>query len=785
MRRGGWKKAMSADKKNGVDARTKLPHLLISLAVLLAVTVLASSPLVTATTVEETQEITSQGQAFNVNYEHLSIRLDGNESSKVLVGQVIQFYNGSGGPSGVVTLEGISGEAEEKKVEKYSDDAGRLDTALTPLLTGTYLATCADGCDNTTIIVEEPYLKLALKRSGKSITSIPVNTTFTVELSTNLDPHDGVNLEVKDPSGNTLKANYDGTVFDGVNVDHVTDLSINTAGWELGTYTFRVSTEEDYARGLETQSDLKSIAIVSGVLKIVAAKTEIVELENLKLTVTGLPDTTITVLVERNAEHAVFPASKNDNPASTQRGAFNHTIDADGKREYLVYFDRTGAYTVRVRDESSGSEDYVTVSVSKKHVTFTTPETCSIGADLVINGTANTGKTVDIAINDRLVKVDVAIDTAGKFEVKLPTPDTPGTSLEDAIKIKGFIDGMYTLDQDVAGADYDGSTLVLMMVGGLTAETSVTVVAPGDFFTLSGTAPGSQGVDILIVAPKGGGDHGMNPTNSIENDLPSGMSYETAAVSSSTSRWSLEVEVDEDAATGTYLIFALTPGKNQLYDGMQTPDLLAGLATKYFAGDLSKFGAKTQEQIRAMLVEVTTGAAGSDDYLRVLKLSVRRPEVALYVPAEVIIGENLTIAGSSNREGHTIILKVKGPLDLGTKFVTVLEGQFDAIFSTTEALTGEYTVEASDGEGHTDTATVTIIPPARVWEGPTATPEPSSTPSIPTPSEEPESTPTAEPVPTEPPASPLLPVPGFEVIAGLIALLTAFLSAATARRGKR
>jgi hypothetical protein len=169
----------------------------------------------------------------------------------------------------------------------------------------------------------------------------------------------------------------------------------------------------------------------------------------------------------------------------------------------------------------------------------------------------------------------------------------------------------------------------------------------------------------------------------------------------------------------------------------------------------------------------------------VLKLSVRRPEVALYVPAEVIIGENLTIAGSSNREGHTIILKVKGPLDLGTKFVTVLEGQFDATFSTTEALTGEYTVEASDGEGHTDTATVTIIPPARVWEGPTATPEPSSTPSIPTPSEEPESTPTAEPVPTEPPASPLLPVPGFEVIAGLIALLTAFLSAATARRGKR
>jgi len=151
----------------------------------------------------------------------------------------------------------------------------------------------------------------------------------------------------------------------------------------------------------------------------------------------------------------------------------------------------------------------------------------------------------------------------------------------------------------------------------------------------------------------------------------------------------------------------------------------------------------------------------------------------------VIIGENLTISGSSNREGHTIILKVKGPIDLGTKFVTVLEGQFDATFSTTEALTGEYTVEASDGEGHTDTATVMIIPPARIREEPAATPAPSSTPSVATPSPESGASPTAEPAPTESPASPLLPVPGFEAVAWLVALLTAVLAVSTARRRKQ
>lgn len=790
-RRDGARRTMNGMKWKivsmaGTAAGPKLPHLLISLALLLAVTVLAFSSLASATTIKETQEIVSRGQPFEVNFDHISIQLDGNESSKVLVGQVIQFYNREHSPSGLVILNGLSGKA--KDFVQSSDDGGQLNTNRKLLLTGTYVATCDSGCNNTTIIVEDPYLKLDLvdNRTSKMIRSIPVNSIFKLDLSTNLDDLDGVSLIVTaDPGGIVYKANYDDTVFDdedGVNIIHLKNLAISTAGWELGKYTFKVTTNEEYARGLKMQSDegqAKSIEIVSGELKIEAVKTEIVELENLKLTVTGLPDLPITVFVERNGEHAIFPDNKFDNQKAIN-GRFTHTIDADGKREYAVYFTRTGSYTVRV-NESSGTGDYVTVAVSKKRVTFMTPQTCSIGTDLVINGTANTGKTVDIAINDRIVKVGVAIDTAGKFEVKLPTPDTPGTSVEDAIKIKGFIDGNFTRDQNVAGADYDGSTFVLMTVGGLTAESSVSVVAPGDSFALSGTAPGSKVVDILIVAPKG---RGMNPSNSEEYGLPSGMCYETAAVRSGTAAWLIELKVDEAADTGTYLIFLLTPGKNRRYDGLKTEDLLDGLATTYFAGDLSRFGAKTQEQIRAMLTEVTTGAAGSDDQLKVLRLNVRRPEVALYVPAEIVIGENLTIAGTSNREGHTIILKVKGPLDLGPKFVTVLGGEFEATYSTTEALTGEYTVEASDGEGHTDTATVTIIPPVRIREEPSPTPAPSSSPSVSTPLTEPGTPATAEAAehtPTEPPLS----VPGFEAVAVLQALLTAFISVAIARRGKR
>jgi hypothetical protein len=734
-----------------------------------------------ASTVPATQTITSYGEEFIVNYDNLTIWLDGSSSSAI-VGQEIQFFNATGGPSGTATLRGISDN--NAGVIKF-DLSGRID--LSGIETGDYNVTGeAPGCNVTVISIGETAMELKLKKDTKTITSTPKGTRITVSFTSSLDPHDGASLEVKDPSGNVLKVNpADGTVFDTVNIEHITNLEIDTTGWELGTYTLKVSTKEEYARGLEKESNEVKLEIVSSELKIKAQKTEVVENENVKLTVTGAPDLAISIAVDRNAEHAIFPKSINDNPANEKIGSFTDKIDADGKREYVVYFDRIGSYTVRVNASGAGAEDYVDIAVLKKKVTFTTPETCAIGSDLVINGTANTGKTVDIAINDLIVKAGVAIDSAGKFEVKLPTPDpnTPGTGTEDAITIKGFINGNYTLYQNVAGEDYDGSAMVLMVAAGLTAESSVSVVAPGDSFTLSGTAPGSKVVDILVVGPKGGSGHGMNPTNSEENGLPSGMSYETASASSGISTWSIDLKVDEDADTGTYLVFVFTPGKNQVYDGLKTADLLAGLSDTYFAGDLSKFGAKTQEQIRAMLAEVTTGAAGSDDQLKVLKLTVRRPEVAVYVPAEVIIGENLTISGSSNREGHTIIIKVKGPLDLGTKFVTVVEGQFEATFSTIEALTGEYTVEATDGEGHTDTAPVTIIPPIRVWEEPSATPGPSGTPSVSTPSEEPELTP--EPTPTEPPASPLFPVPGFEMIAGLVALLTVFLSAATARRGKR
>ena len=761
---------MSGIKSGVIKMRRVTPVLvLIVIGTVFALGVTVSP--VAATTKPGTQTITSYGQDFEVNHDNSTIWLDG-VSSSAIAGQVIQFYNATGEASGKVTLKGISDNNAGEV--KFSDLNGRID--ISGIKTGDYNVTCeATGCVPTVISIGETSMELKLKKGTTTIESIPQGTPgIMVKFTSSLDPNDGVTLEVHDPSGNIMKVNpADGTVFDKVTVNHITDLEIDIAGWDLGTYAFKISTEKDYARGLEKDSNEVELEIVSSELKIEAKKTEIVEFENVKLTITGVPDLGISIVVERNAEHAFFPASINDNPASTKIGTFNDTINADGKMEYVVYFDKIGSYTVTVKDVNSDTDDYVDIAVSKKKVTFPVLETCAIGADLVINGTANTGKTIDIAIDDIIVKVDVAIDNEGRFEIKLPTPDTPGTGTEDAIKIKAFIDGDFSKGEDASGVDDDGSVMVLMVTGSLTVESSVSIVSPGDSFTLSGSALGPKVVDILIVAPDGGSGNGMNPTNSEDNGLPRGIVYEAATVSSSTNTWSNDIDVQEDADTGTYLAFVLTPGKNQIYDEIETGDLLAGIAKTYLSGDLSKLTAKTQEQINAILLDATTEAAGSDDFMKVVKIDVGKAEVALRSLLDVVIGDDLVITGTSNREGHTIIVKVQGPINIGTKFAKVVDGKFNATFSTSEALTGEYTVEADDGEGHTDIKTVNIITPIRTEASPT--PAPTGNITVTTPQQEPESIPTTPPESSEASPSPQLPVPGFEVVSVVLALLTMYL----------
>ena len=677
--------------KEGIEkARTIRLKILVMTAIAVVLFV-ASVPPVSARTVVAHQTIISEyGPTFVVNYDNVSIWLDGNDST-VSVGQKIRFYNSNGSSYAKIILTGVSGTAKDEGDVKSTGSDGLLDTTLK---TGVYTAEAPDcsGCIKTNITVSsKPELKLKLQKGTKTVSKVAQGTPIRIKF-TGLDPkeHDGVTLKVTDPSGNLRTWNIpDGKIFKKVNVSYLADMELNTSGWELGTWKFKVVTEDEYARGLVAESNEKKLEIVSPEVKIVAEKTEIVEREKVKLTVTGVADHPIKVWIERGAKYAEFPPGSADNPGAVSNGTFDDTIDAEGEMEYVVSFNKIGSYTVKVKDLESGTEDFVAITVTEKKVTFYMPETCTIGSDLVVNGTANIGGTIDLAIEDRIVKVDAAIDKEGKFEVKLPTPDTYGTGTEGAVKIKAFIDGNFSLEQDVSGEDDDGSIRVLMVRGDLTAESSATLAPPDDSFTLSGTAPGSKVVDILIVGPKGGSGRGMNPLNSEANGLPSGIVYETASVSTKTNTWSIEIDVDEHADSGTYLVFVLSPGKNKIYDGINDGELLNGIKTKYFGGGLFRLAGKTQAQINATLYDATIEAAGSDDFLKKLTIKVGTAEVSLYSIADVELGSDMVVAGTSNREGHPIIVRVTGPINIGTKFATVENGKFKVNFSTSEALTGE------------------------------------------------------------------------------------------------
>jgi hypothetical protein len=774
------------DIKKGIEkAKGVRFGILVMTAIAMVFFVATMSP-VSAKTVVANQIITSEyGPTFVVNYDNVSILLEGNAST-VSVGQKIRFYNSNGSAYAKVTLTGVSGKAKDEGDVKSTGSDGLLDTTLK---TGVYTAKAQDciGCIVTNITVSSrPELKLKLQKGTKTVSKVAQGTSIKIKF-TGLDPeeHDGVTLKVTDPSGNPRMWNVpDGKVFEEVNVSHLTNLELDTTGWELGTWKFKVVTEDEYARGLEAETTEKKLEILSREVKIVAKKTEIVELEKVTLTVTGVADHNIRILIERGAEYAEFPPGSVDNPGAVSNGTFDDEINADGEMKYVIFFRKIGSYTVRIKDldTTPQTEDFVDITVTEKKVTFYMSETCAIGSDLVVNGTANTGKTVDIAIEDVIVKVDATI-AKGKFEVKLSTPAS-GTGTEGGIKIKAFIDGAYTLWQDVSSVEDDGSTMVLMTTGYLTAESSATLVPPEDSFTLSGTALGSKVVDILIVAPKGGGGKGMNPSNSVANGLPSGIVYETASVSTTTNTWSIELDVDENADSGSYLVFVLSPGKNKIYDGIGTGELLGGIETKYYGGDLARLAGKTQVQINATIWDATIGTAGSDDFMKKLSIKVGTAEVTLYSVADVEIGGDLVVAGTSNREGHSIIVRVTGPINIGTKFATVENGKFKATFSTSEALTGEYTVEADDGEGHEATTTVNIVMPVRTLASPTSAP---TTTPMPTTSQQtlpaPASTPTTQPENSSTSTSSTL--PGFEAMFVITALLVVYLFVFMSRKKRK
>jgi hypothetical protein len=402
-------------------------------------------------------------------------------ATPVLIGQDIWLR---GPNNGSATIQGDPTDSNIAAELFTADYQGKFDTAVMTKA-GIYYVNPVGGTSTTPptswdakLAVTNPVMNIDLKVSGANVSSTTEGTMLEIDFVTNLDAKDMVSLVITDPDGNTIKATTTPIQYFGkINVSYLTSqygvgAGINTTDWMLGTYTFKVATKKNTtmqrgARGLEKESNIKTLTIITSEISIEADKTSVAELERVKLTVTGVAGHTITIATS-DITHTVFPGGINDNPSVDTTG-FTDVIDATGKRTYAVYFNDTGSYTITVIDTDTGDDDTVDITVSEKEVTFDMPTTVVIGERLTIKGTANTGDWIQIAVDDiicdELKKLVIAGNGEFEKEIDTSTACDRAFAVPGSVRLKAFIDKTWPAGTDVSGYTDDGSVALLMTRG--------------------------------------------------------------------------------------------------------------------------------------------------------------------------------------------------------------------------------------------------------------------------------------------------------------------------------
>ena len=670
--------------------------------ILLLLTVIMVSsvfPVMTHLTTGSDVTRTMVRNGYVVNPDNVTISMDGN-TTIVLIGQNVQFMCG-GDKTGQVTIRGIKDTPTEDYLFK-SNTTGWFDTS--GMEEGLYNATYGDCWE--LLAVPEPGIDLRLMVGIKEVTSICVGTPLRVHLETNLDKNDCVDLVVRTPEGYLLTQNLadPNQKFDDINVSQLLEYGseneskwINTTGWRLGTYTFSVRTEEENARGLDVCSKERKLAVLRVEINIEAEKWEVVESEKVRLIVTGAAMHNITIS-SSDPTHTIFPAGYEDNPPFDSSG-FNDTIDEDGKREYVVYFNDTGTYTIKVTDTTAGLSDCVDIAVGEKMVTFDVPPTVVIGEAFTIKGAANVGNTVDIAVENYVYPElnDLPIDENGEFETEIDTCTTNITpfTVPGSVLLKAYIDRAAGAGEIGANEIEDGSAAILMVRAGLTAELSTDSVAQGGNFMVNGTARGVKNVDIVAVAPKGSNGSMICPNGT---PLQAGINIYYAVVPVTPGgKFSKKICVGINVDTGSYLVVVLSKGLDGMY-GQGYNNLTAALANY----NLSE---KTQAEVLDILMDATIDMAGSDDLMWIGYINVI-PGLNVSISKNAVSpGDSFEVYGNASSDYVEVVaISPRGGYGIG------LDGLYGVSIYTVPAFnpdeTGSYKIhvfiDRTDSLGNTD-----------------------------------------------------------------------------------
>jgi hypothetical protein len=475
---------------NGLNERDR--KICTAMAAIMIVSVLvATVPMVGAS---------SHGGNFNI--------IKPNTTEKVLIGQNLQFEGFATTPEIIARI--VSGEVENV----YVASDHRMYNVNWPT-SGAYFVDYG-GPQQAQLSVEEPDMPLDLKVGTKKVSSLAVGTKLIIDTGgMNLFHEDKVDLVVIGPDGQIKRDEVNNQQFAGITVaDLVNNYgsaanTIETSVWTIGAYTFKVKTDPEHACGLEADSATRHLKIISGVIAIEAETTSCIELQTVKLTVTGVAGDPITVEASPLSRNVVFKGGIDDTPtgANFHGNWFTDTIDADGIRTYAVEFNDSGTYTIQVTvtgGDRWGDSDTVDITVSEKHVTFDVPPTVTIGENFTVRGTTNIGSTVDIAVDGYVYPLlnDLIIDANGDFSADITTTEIAAFSDPGPEMLTAYIDR-------AAGAGNafetcDGIAKLFMLNeagGGIAISASETSIGKNETIILAISAVPNHNVSVTTSDP--------------------------------------------------------------------------------------------------------------------------------------------------------------------------------------------------------------------------------------------------------------------------------------------
>ncbi|MBK5191122.1 MAG: hypothetical protein JJE19_06485, partial [Methanosarcinales archaeon] len=438
--------------------------------------------------------------------------------TRAIIGETnLSFVNASGflinSGTTIVNIKGPSEDTPEAiKNSVNIDFVGTFDSTAydepeeisNPLVPGTYnVSNVSDGGKSTIVEFKRPQL---IAKIDKEV--VIRGDTLTFEADTNLfhiARYAGPNyitFSLTDPNGYTM-TRVGSTALENVNVNvtGVNTLTIDTGDLvDMGEYTLCIKPNPDTNNGLGKDEKYRcgtpvTFEVVS-FISLTADKEEAEVNERIEFTVILSSNTNVSLTVTTGDESKVWFIG--GDVKETGHNCTGMTRD-DGKFEAVANFTATGAYEIMATELIGYRTANIWVKIVRHEVTLDSPdeEVYHIGEILTIKGDAPT------ATDNVTIKVDgTLIDTISVNEFETGYDWNTEGFAPSTYKIAIWVSPQSNPDRDTP----DDSVTIVLIRGGLLVETSADFVALGDDFEIEKIiAPGRDYVDILMIAPEGGG----------------------------------------------------------------------------------------------------------------------------------------------------------------------------------------------------------------------------------------------------------------------------------------